>query len=145
NGTEDVYEYEPAGVGDCTTAHPTFGERSGGCVSLISAGTSAEESAFLDASESGGDVFFLTAEKLLPQDVDSAEDIYDAHVCSEQTPCLRTPVPAPACTTADACRVAPAPQPAAFGSPASATFSGAGNVTPVAAPKARAKALTKAG
>lgn len=130
NGTEDVYEYEPAGVGSCTTASSTFGERSGGCVSLISSGTSSGESAFLDASENGDDVFFLTAERLVAQDIDSAEDVYDAHVCSSRAPCFTAPVPAPACTTADACRAAPTPQPTAFGAPASATFSGAGNVSP---------------
>ena len=52
NGREDVYEYEPQGVGSCA--------RAGGCVSLISSGTSSEESVFLDASETGNDVFFLT-------------------------------------------------------------------------------------
>ncbi len=145
NGTEDVYEYEPAGVGDCTAASPTFGEASGGCVSLISSGASAEESAFLDASENGGDVFFLTAESLLAQDVDTAYDVYDAHVCTSRAPCVEASVPAPACATADACRAASTPQPAAFGAPASATFAGAGNVTPVAPlASVKPKALTNA-
>jgi hypothetical protein len=145
NGTEDVYEYEPAAVGDCTASSATFSEHSGGCVALISSGTSAAESAFLDASENGDDVFFLTAEKLVPQDVDSADDVYDAHVCNGQAPCSSAPVAAPPCTTADACRAAPAPQPATFGPPASATFSGAGNVTPVTSTSTiRAKTLTRA-
>jgi hypothetical protein len=145
DGTEDVYEYEPSGVGDCTTSYPTFSEHSGGCVSLISPGTSPTESAFLDASENGDDVFFLTAERLVPQDVDAAKDVYDAHVCSGQAPCYNAPVAAPACTTADACRAAPTPQPTAFGLPASGTFSGAGNVTPTTSSSTiRAKTLTRA-
>ena len=146
NGTEDVYEYEPTGVGDCTTSYPTSSERSGGCVSLISSGTSPEESAFLDASDNGDDVFFLTAEKLVPQDVDSAGDVYDAHACTGQAPCFNAPVAAPPCTTADACRAAPTPQPTAFGPPASGTFSGAGNVTPAGSNNStiRAKTLTRA-
>jgi hypothetical protein len=84
NGTEDVYEYEPPqGEGqppsnNCTTASPTYGPASGGCVSLVSSGTSPEESAFLDASEDGNDVFFLTAAKLSRTDTDAAYDIYDA-------------------------------------------------------------------
>jgi hypothetical protein len=129
NHNWDVYEYEPVGVGSCSTASPTFGAASGGCVSLISSGTSPEESTFLDASENGDEVFFL-AEKLLAEDPDTALDVYDAHVCSGQSPCIVHPEPGPPCTTADACRLAPRPQPPIFGAPASATFSGAGNIVP---------------
>jgi hypothetical protein len=135
NGQEDVYEYEPpgvGGVGGCTTSSTTYSERSGGCVALISSGTSYQESGFMDASETGGDVFFLTSAKLAPQDDDTALDVYDAHECTGQSPCFSTP-PAlpPACTNGDACKAAPTPQPAVFGAPASATFSGAGNVVSV--------------
>jgi hypothetical protein len=80
NGVEDVYQYEPPGVGDCTTSSQTFGQRADGCVSLISSGTSPEESAFLDASESGDDVFFITASRLVQTDIDSALDVYDASI-----------------------------------------------------------------
>jgi hypothetical protein len=123
NGREDVYEYEPGGVGGCSKV--------GGCVGLISSGTSGEESAFLDASESGDDVFFLTAAQLAPQDLDRALDVYDARVCSASSPCLAGP-PAPGvpCGTADSCRAAPSSQPGVFGAPSSATFSGAGNPVP---------------
>ncbi len=122
NGREDAYEYEPQGVGSCG--------RSGGCVSLISSGTSGEESAFMDASKSGDDVFFLTASRLVTQDVDTSDDVYDAHVCSMSVPCVSAPVSPPECTSGDACKAAPSLQPAIFGAPASATFSGAGNVAP---------------
>ncbi len=60
DGVENVYEYEPAGIGSCTGVSGTFDAGVGGCVSLISSGTSSEESAFFDASVSGDDVFFLT-------------------------------------------------------------------------------------
>ncbi len=130
NGTMDVYEYEPPEVGSCTTSSVTFSERSGGCVGLISSGTSPHESSFLDASESGGDVFFLTTAKLQPQDVDSAYDIYDAHECSTGEPCYSAaPVQPPACDTSESCKAAETPQPEIFGSPSSETFSGAGNIT----------------
>jgi hypothetical protein len=128
NGTWDVYEYEPPGVGSCTTGASTFGRRSGGCVDLISSGTSAEESVFLDASEEGSDVFFLTAAKLVPQDKDTALDIYDAHEC-DSTPCVAAvPVPPAACNSEASCRPQPAPQTEIFGPPPSASFSGAGNL-----------------
>jgi len=80
NATEDVYELEPPGVGDCTNSSPSFASSDGGCLGLISSGTSPEESAFLDASSSGDDVFFLTGARLVARDEDAAFDIYDASV-----------------------------------------------------------------
>jgi DNA-binding beta-propeller fold protein YncE len=135
NGTQDVYEFEPESVGSCTESR--------GCVSLVSSGSSSEESALLDASESGDDIFFITAAQLSTADVDQAFDVYDAHVCSSAQPCAPPPVgQSPPCASSDACRAAPAAQPNLFGSPASETFSGAGNLTPPATTKARA--LTRA-
>jgi hypothetical protein len=138
NGQEDVYEFEPQGVGNCTSATPTFDAKTDGCVDLISAGTSPEESGFLDASESGGDVFFVTSSQLTAQDFDTAEDVYDAHECSTSVPCTPLPVAPPPCDTGDSCKAAPAPQPSIYGAPASATFNGAGNVVSTA-PEPRAK------
>ena len=85
NEAEDVYEYEPpagggSGSNSCSAASPTFSAAAQGCVDLISSGTSGEESALLDASESGDDVFFLTAARLAPRDEDNAVDVYDARV-----------------------------------------------------------------
>jgi DNA-binding beta-propeller fold protein YncE len=152
NGLEDVYEYEPDGEGSCKSSSATFSEKSGGCIGLISSGTSSEESAFLDASASGNDVFFLTASKLVTQDFDTSLDVYDAHVCSEAIPCLAPlPVAPPPCSTGDSCKAAPSLQPAIFGASGSATFSGAGNIVaptpkPVVTPKrsTRAQKLAKA-
>ncbi len=146
NGTEDVYEYEPPGVGDCSGSLPSFGVRSGGCVGLVSSGTSAEESAFLDASGMGGDVFFLTTAKLASQDFDTALDVYDAHECTTGVPCFASvPVSPPVCSTGDSCKAAPSPQPPVFGSPSSATFSGAGNVPPAGVvPTVKSRSLTRA-
>jgi hypothetical protein len=131
NNQEDVYQWEPAGVGGCTASLSTYSPASGGCVGLISSGTSHQESGFLDASESGNDVFFLTTDRLVPQDTDTALDVYDAHVCSVASPCPAPPASLQPCTTADACRAAAPPQPQIFGAPASSTFSGPGNLAPV--------------
>jgi hypothetical protein len=144
NGNEDVYEYEPVGVGGCAEGSSSGGsvykpvrafelergrgEEPAGCVSLISSGVGFGESAFLDASETGGDVFFLTAEKLVHKDVDTALDVYDAHECT--TPCPVEVSSSPECITPESCRSAPVPQPEVFGAPASATFSGPGNLVP---------------
>jgi hypothetical protein len=146
NGEWDVYEYEPEGIGGCQSSSATFSVRTGGCVSLISSGTSPQPSGFMDASASGDDVFFLTTSQLTSEDFDSAYDIYDAHACSAAEPCVPAPTSPPPCSTEASCRPAPTPQPASFGAPASQTFSGIGNppgpVHPSTTPHPRA--LTRA-
>jgi hypothetical protein len=146
NGKADVYEYEPAGLGSCQgpgngqSASIVYNEALGGCVGLISAGTSSEESAFLGASESGGDVFFLTLSHLAPQDYDTSMDVYDAHECTSAAPCAPAAALAPPpCATGDACKAAPTPQPTIFGAPSSQTFSGAGNIIPSTSPAKAAR------
>ena len=136
-GVENVYEYEPEGVGSC--------QSSGGCVGLISSGTSGQESAFLDASETGNDVFFLTAAPLVSEDNDKAFDIYDARVCSEASPCLSSPGgSAGSCESSASCRPPTPSQPQAAVAPASASSSGPGNVagTRVLASKGAVQAQT---
>ncbi|HWX44391.1 MAG TPA: hypothetical protein VNY52_03605 [Solirubrobacteraceae bacterium] len=142
NGVADVYEYEPAGVGSCTSADATFSTSTGGCVSLISSGQSAAESTFLDASE-GGDAFFLTAARLTSEDRDTAYDVYDAHICAEAKPCRAEPVAPPECTSGDSCKAAPSLQPELFGAPPSETFNGAGNVAVQPQPSATPKSCAK--
>jgi len=167
NSTWDVYEYEPAstppggegegsqssscgpGAASASVAfkgeHPftndqhVQGTEPAGCVGLISSGSSPEESVFMDASETGSEVFFMTAAKLSPADVDSAYDVYDAHACTTRSPCIAAVESPPACVTADACRAAPTSQPEVFGAPASATFSGPGNLTAPPPPPAKGK------
>jgi hypothetical protein len=80
NDQTDVYEWEPAAVGSCSAASTWFSELSGGCVDLISGGTSdaAPGSVLADVSASGSDVFFTTSQALVPQDGDEITDLYDA-------------------------------------------------------------------
>lgn len=59
NGRRDVYEY------------------SEGHVHLLSSGTQAGESFFVDASEGGRDVFITSAQQLVRRDTDTAYDVYD--------------------------------------------------------------------
>jgi hypothetical protein len=121
NGLQDVYEWEPLGIGGCHDGSP-------GCVYLISSGTGDGGSTFLGASARGDDVFFMARDRLVAQDFDNSFDVYDAHVCTAVEPCPASLVSVPVCTSSDACKAPPSPQPAVFGAPASATFSGAGNV-----------------
>jgi hypothetical protein len=130
NGRQNVYEYQ------------------GGHVYLISDGAGNFDSSFLDASPSGDDVFIGTEDQLLPQDTDFRIDVYDARV-GGGFPVSASP---PACDNGDSCKPPVSPQPGVFGAPASATFSGAGNLTPTPPPppkpktaaQIRAEKLTKA-
>jgi hypothetical protein len=144
NGLENVFEYEPAEVGSCTGGASTFNDASHGCVALISSGTSGGESAFVDASQSGDDVFFVTNGRLVAQDEDGTYDVYNAHVCSSAAPCLPVAATAPpVCTTAESCRHTVNDQPQVFGPPPSATFDGADNPSPPSVKKVTHKKKAK--
>ncbi len=132
NHKEDVYEYEPSGVGSCESS-------TGGCVALISPGNSNRESAFMEATPDGTSAFFLTEANLLPQDTDTAFDIYAARSCTTVSPCQTIPAPVgEGCTETDTCRPAGPPLPAPEGPAGSASLSGPGNPP---APPAKAQVL----
>jgi hypothetical protein len=121
NGRQNIYEYEPEGVGQCASSG------AGSCLYLISTGESSADSYFADASADGRDVFFLTNQQLVSQDGDGAVDVYDAREGGGFSSAT-----APPCT-GEACKPAVTPAPAIYGAPSSATFQGSGNalVTPV--------------
>ncbi len=139
NGTEDVYEWEALGAGPpeakCAASNPDYSAQDGGCVSLISAGTSPRESEFVDASTDGSDVFFRTESSLDPRDP-GLVDIYDARVGGGTAP----PPSAPAACEGEACQSPPgAPGDA---TPASSAFHGPGNAReakPSRCPKGKRK------
>ncbi len=120
DGRLNVYEYED------------------GRVYPISDVAGAYESFLLDASANGNDVFIATADQLVPQDRDNRVDVYDARV-GGGFPALAS---APPCDNGDSCKPPPTSQSGVFGAPASATFSGAGNLAPgaAAAPAVKPKA-----
>jgi hypothetical protein len=118
NGVKDVYEWEADGTGSCTSS-----DQNGGCLRLISTGTSPEPSYFADASESGDDVYFFTGQPLVGQDLDELVDVYDARVgggLASQNP------PPPSICTGEACRPGATPAPAGQ-TAGTSTFSGPGN------------------
>jgi hypothetical protein len=108
NGLSDVYEWE------------------NGRVYLISSGQGTAGSKLSGASSNGNDVFVTTTDRLAPQDIESAAQIYDARVDGgfpyrpftsgcDSGQCQGPQTPAPV-----------------FGAPASATFVGPGNHAPAA-------------
>jgi len=107
-----------------------------GEVQLISDGRDAtsvegESSVSVEGTTaSGADVFFTTADQLVPQDTNTQKDIYDARIDGG----FPAPV-APAGCSGDACQGAPSATPA-LPVAGSVTFSGPGNASPAASAKA---------
>jgi hypothetical protein len=128
NGSLDVYEYEPpsaeeeAPPGDtCTPSSTTYSPAQHGCIDLVSSGTSPGESGFLDASESGSDVFFMTKSQLSRKDFDTSYDVYDARVGGGEAEEAK-----PVECLGDSCQ--PPATPPNNPTPGSLTFGGAGNI-----------------
>lgn len=116
---QDVYEWEAKGTGSCESS-----DENGGCLYLLSSGTSAEPAFFADASESGDDAFIFTRSALVPQDQDTLQDAYDARV--EGGLASQNVVAPPACE-GDACKPGTAVPPP-FQAPQTPGFQGPGNV-----------------
>ena len=123
NGTWDVYQFEPQGLGGCDSeARSGVVEVvEGGCVGLISSGTDGLPSVFMDSSASGDDVFFATFARLSILDTDDIVDVYDARVDGVEAVVEQHPECA-----GEACQ----PSGATPGTvtPNSATFNGHGNL-----------------
>ena len=121
NGKMDVYEFEPDRVGGCASED--------GCTGLISSGSSTHESAFLDASPSGDDVFILTASALVSTDHDKDFDVYDARVCGTGGCVVPPETSSTSCASAEECRPF-SPTIPSFGAPAGVTTQSSGNLAP---------------
>ena len=157
---ENVYEWEQSGVGSCPAG------QSAGCVYLISDGrdlsVTGEETdpgsgcgehtgsvvCLLGSDESGANVFFATADQLVPKDTDTQVDIYDARICETGNPCVTEPSPPlPPCQDEQCHGIPPERSPLLTGG--SETFNGKGNIVPipvkpVVKPLTRAQKLTDA-
>ncbi len=121
--------------GSCPQGSDVY-EWENGVVYLISSGRSPLNSYLIDSSENGNDVFFATAEGLVPGDVDGGFDVYDARV-----PHPGEPFPPAAVPCEGAVCQGPPNVPSPLTPPASATFSGLGN-PPAATPLFGATKIT---
>jgi DNA-binding beta-propeller fold protein YncE len=121
NGHQDVYEWEDAGTGSCTTSAQSYSAQDDGCISLISTGKSSVYSEFIDASASGDDVFIRTESGIDPRDL-GLMDVYDARAGGG----FPLPTKVAACE-GEACQNAPeAPNDP---TPGSSSYNGPGNVS----------------
>ncbi|HEX4670282.1 MAG TPA: NHL repeat-containing protein [Solirubrobacterales bacterium] len=125
NGKRDVYEFERAGKGSCTSESPAFDPAVGGCHFLVSSGKSTDHSYLVDASLDGRDVFLSTRSPLVGWDSNENYDVYDAR----ERGGFPEPVEAPICQ-GEAC-LPPSPSPPATSSP----FHFEGPLNPVARPR----------
>jgi hypothetical protein len=111
DGRQNVYEYED------------------GHIYAISNVSGGQSSYFLDASPDGQDVFFASADKLLPEDTGDNVAVWDARE-DGGFPVLPA---APSCNNADACKPPESAQPSVFAPTGSATFNGLGDLPPASA------------
>jgi hypothetical protein len=136
NGQMDVYEWEREGSGSCGQGYASRG----GCIYLLSGGTSSEPSWLLGADSSGNDAFVITRADLTADAQDETFKLFDARVDGVK------PVLEPFCT-GTGCQGTPAAPPT-FATPSSVTYEGVGNfsapvaVSPVT--KSKARSLTRA-
>ncbi len=127
---KDVYQWEAVGSGSCEKA-----VQAGGCLYLLSTGTSPHTSFFADASASGDDAFIITRSAgLVGQDQDQLYDVFDARVGGGLA--AQFPPPKPICEGEAGCR-GPAPDPPVVETGGTATFVGPAD------PKPKRKAAKK--
>jgi hypothetical protein len=142
NGVEDVYEWEREGVGSCPVRVPA--SVVGGCQYLISGGSSEAASFFVDADESGDNVFFVHVGVLGDAQIPSGHlELYDARVDGG------FPGASKGCEGAGCSGTPPvAPVSGAGFAPVSAGYTGVGNYPPAVSkpppPLTRAQHLAKA-
>jgi hypothetical protein len=123
----DVYEWEAPGAGGCAPTSPSYSPLNEGCIYLISSGKSTFPSLFADASVDGSNAFFFTRQRLVGQDEDELQDVYDARIGGGLA--AQNPPPPNPCESPEACH-GPVPAPPAEGAPATPNFVGPLNPKP---------------
>jgi hypothetical protein len=134
NGAKDVYEWEREDKTSCPTTTPARRDR--GCDYVLSGGTSTDYSYLIETDPLGENVFFATRAQLTPQDRDEKMDLYDARVRGGFAE-------ASLACTGTGCQGVP-PAPPSFSTPASTTFTGAGNFSPQRLTKGKSAAQGRA-
>jgi DNA-binding beta-propeller fold protein YncE len=82
----------------------------------------------LGSDATGANVFFRTADQLVPQDTNTGDDYYDARICAASSPCIGPPPQSPVPCNGDGCQGTPTSPPTEPGG-GSSTLSGSANLT----------------
>jgi DNA-binding beta-propeller fold protein YncE len=118
---ENVYEWHGGHVyllsdgRDVSANHtaPCYDHQSSGCL--------------LGTDATGRNVFFTTADPLVPADTDTALDVYDARICTADEPCIPSTVQSVTACQGEACHGVAGVAPPSVDA-ATSSFSGAGNL-----------------
>ena len=97
----------------------------------------------LGSDGTGANVFFSTADQLVPKDTDTQLDYYDARICEPESPCISGPPPALPPCEGESCHGIPAATLSLL-APGTASFNGEGNISPPPPAVVKPKSLTRA-
>jgi hypothetical protein len=136
---ENVYEWHEGQVHLISDGRDASRDRSTVCGEL----PTSSSVCLIGSDATGANVFFTTADSLVGSGEETGVDIYDARICTSGDPCITSPPPPPPPCVGEACHGTPAGSPV-FGAPASATFSGAGDLAAPSVPVVKAKKTKKA-
>ncbi len=124
-GVENVYEYEPAGVGGCARQLRRMRR------AALRAAPPAKNRRSWKLPQPAAKSSSSPPRRLSPYDTDDAFDIYDARECTTSSPCLPAPQTAPQpCNATGTCRPGSAPGLTPLQPPGTATLLGPGNPKP---------------
>jgi hypothetical protein len=137
---ENVYEYHEGNVYLISDGHDMNAGSSAACEPSVST------TCLIGSDASGSNVFFTSADPLVPADTDPQQlNVYDARICEPENgnPCIQpAPQPPPPCL-GEACHGIPPAIPSAL-TPGSASFNGAGDLAPGPAPAVKLRSSTRA-
>jgi hypothetical protein len=141
---QNVYEYHDGDVYLISDGRDTSAAEAAICEGHVST------TCLIGSDASGHNVFFTTADQLVPKDTDTELDFYDARICEPENgnPCIaEPPAPLPPCL-GESCHGTP-PERSSLLTGGSETLNGKGNLTaplatPVVKPLTRAQKLAAA-
>jgi hypothetical protein len=130
NEVQDVYEWEQEGEGEEGRCAKGSASNGSGCVYLLSGGASGSSGSYLlDTDETGNNAFFVSRTSFVPGGGNGEKpNVFDARVNGGFKGAPGGIIQPEECKSAEECKPPPG-EPPVESFPASAAFSGAGNLT----------------